>query len=87
LLPQTPPLKAAELAERLRRRLGGLAFPTCAGPVSLTISMGVSGAGCAQIKNSEKLLHEADLALYQAKNDNRNCVREFSCLQSKKKAV
>ncbi|MDR1124561.1 MAG: GGDEF domain-containing protein, partial [Deltaproteobacteria bacterium] len=38
LLPQTPPLKAAELAERLRRRLGGLAFPTCAGPVSLTIS-------------------------------------------------
>ena len=87
LLPQTSPLKAVELAERLRLSIGNIAFPTCSGPVSLTISMGVSGAAAGRSKNGEKLLQEADLALYQAKHDNRNCVREFSCLQGKKKAV
>lgn len=82
LLPRTTPGRAVVLAERLRRAIGSTGYETRAGSVCLTISMGISGNQSSEEKNSGRLLQEADIALYRAKSDNRNCVREFGSLGS-----
>ncbi|MDR2892173.1 MAG: GGDEF domain-containing protein [Deltaproteobacteria bacterium] len=87
LLPYTEPKQAAALAERLRLAVESETFATGQGPVRLTISLGVSGSQADEEKDGSKLLQEADQALYQAKRDNRNCVREFAALPQMKKVV
>ncbi|MDL2306939.1 GGDEF domain-containing protein [Desulfovibrio sp. OttesenSCG-928-C06] len=80
LLPRTTPGRAVTLAERLRLAIGSACYDTIAGSVCLTISMGISGIMSGEEKTSRRLLQEADIALYRAKSDSRNCVREFSGL-------
>src|SRR5207302_1280079 len=64
---------SAVLAERIRRAVGDEPVPTPAGPVRVTISLGVASAGpdCSDLA---ALLRAADSALYDAKESGRNRV-------------
>ena len=61
-----------ELAERVRNHVAGCVINVGGSPVRVTISLGIATGDCAA--DSEKLLHAADAALYQAKNAGRNRV-------------
>lgn len=66
------PLEDAQrIAERLRKRVESLQDPKLP---RLTISLGVSQL--AQNETLDQLLSRTDEALYQAKSDGRNCVRQ-----------
>ena len=74
LLPGTGRHGAAEtLAERIRRFVSEDPIPTDAGPVTVTISLGVAelGQGATDLAS---LLRRADSALYEAKQAGRNRV-------------
>jgi len=68
---------AAELAERLRQGVSGQPVSVEGGVVSITMSLGVavSGDACSRL---ERLLHDADDALYAAKEAGRNRVETAS---------
>lgn len=79
ILPDTPKEDGCKLAERIRSSIEKLRIIHEKSPVCpyLTVSIGVS----AQIPNSEinyeTVIHQADMALYQAKNQGRNRVLAF----------
>jgi diguanylate cyclase (GGDEF)-like protein len=64
-------MPATELAGRLHRAVSGYPVPTDAGPLPVTISVGLAG-GDGDLRH---LLARADAALYQAKQAGRNRVR------------
>jgi two-component system, cell cycle response regulator len=74
-----PGCKSADLvasAERLRRSIADTRFETSAGPVAVTLSIGIA-SGCEdgeRRQGSELLLRAADTALYAAKAEGRNRV-------------
>jgi diguanylate cyclase (GGDEF)-like protein len=73
LLPETEPKTAREIAERIRHAIDGEPVTTSAGPVRLSISLGVTSANTRTI-TLESLLAQADEALYKAKEHGRNRV-------------
>ncbi len=82
LLPQTDADEALHLAERIRHCIASQTIPSCTNKeLEVTVSVGVSQLDLQSddeyIVLGEKLLHEADNALYQAKQSGRNCVRMF----------
>jgi diguanylate cyclase (GGDEF)-like protein len=65
----------AASAERLRRSIAEPRFETSAGPLAVTLSIGIaSGCDDGEAQNSEQLLRAADTALYGAKAEGRNRV-------------
>jgi two-component system, cell cycle response regulator len=66
---------AIQIAERLRRRVADEPFPiaTDAGPLSITISIGLATA-IGREESADTLLKRADLALFRAKKEGRNRV-------------
>ena len=62
-----------ELAERVRDCVANCNVIVGGNSVNVSLSLGIATA-TASI-DSEKLLHEADIALYQAKASGRNCVQ------------
>jgi diguanylate cyclase (GGDEF)-like protein len=76
LLPQTDAQEAFSLAERIRKRI--LAFPIPlenADPLPISVSIGVSELDPdTEDDPGQKLIIDADRALYQAKNSGRNRV-------------
>jgi diguanylate cyclase (GGDEF)-like protein len=75
MLPETAQAGVIQAAERLRQRVEGLSFPSRLGPVRVTISLGgaVYNPACASV-TIDRLLGEADMALYQAKRAGKNQV-------------
>lgn len=75
LLPETSPVRAVEIADRIRRAVEEMIVrpATVSEPIRATISIGVAGFP-GDAKNAEDLLHEADLAVYGAKEQGRNRV-------------
>ncbi len=74
-LPETAPEEAHAIAERLRRAVESSEFQvaTRSGPIHATISFGIAcfpGDAASAIE----LIHNADLAVYQAKLQGRNCI-------------
>ncbi len=63
---------AAELAEDLRRSVGRLRFAAARGPFAITCSCGVAELELGD--DIDRLLHRADMALYQAKLSGRDRV-------------
>ena len=71
LLPDTQTSVAEIVARRI---LHGVQETKCSGVdqhVSVTISIGIASSK----ESADQLLHDADAALYRAKNDGRNCIR------------
>ena len=65
----------ANRAENIRHAINGRPVATAAGPVAVAISLGVAGTEDWPELNAEQLIHEADIALYRAKDLGRDrCV-------------
>ncbi len=73
LLPETRLEQAVQIAERLRQTVARTPFPTLAGEVPITISLGVAELQPG-VTSLDVLLQQADQALYQAKQSGRNRV-------------
>ncbi|MFI1987707.1 diguanylate cyclase [Actinoplanes sp. NPDC020271] len=65
--------EATELAERVRVAVGGEPIPTPAGPLTVTISIGLTRLGDGD-STLDELLARADHALYRAKETGRDRV-------------
>ncbi len=65
-------------ADEIRALVGKDPFPTLFGETSATISMGVTVTSLCPERTVTEILGQADAALYQAKNNGRNCVEVFS---------
>jgi diguanylate cyclase (GGDEF)-like protein len=72
LLPHTTVSGGAILAERLRQRLIDLPIPVGSGTIAVTASFGVSEL--SESGDPERMLIDADDALYRAKQSGRNCI-------------
>lgn len=65
--------KAIEVANRIQRQLANHPFRMNRETIVYTVSVGISK--CVKSDHANTLLERADLALYQAKNNGRNCVK------------
>jgi len=76
ILPDTPLLGAAEVAERVRKAIEAHALPHAASKAApvVTISLGVACAAAGSHLTPEQLVAWADKALYRAKETGRNRV-------------
>ncbi len=72
LLPETDLDAAQGVAERLRQMITAKTFTTDAGPLRITISIGITEATSQDTLSA--LIERADTALYNAKHAGRNCV-------------
>ena len=72
ILPQTPSAGAWIIAERIRSEMGEQQFESEQGVFSVTISCGVSQLNLSVMKSPADLIHHADKALYQAKEQGRD---------------
>jgi diguanylate cyclase (GGDEF)-like protein/putative nucleotidyltransferase with HDIG domain len=77
LLPETPAEEAMEIAERIRHAVATSSFEvkTSSEPIQVTLSLGVSNYP-RDGADSSTLVHQADLAVYRAKLQGRNRVRD-----------
>jgi diguanylate cyclase (GGDEF)-like protein len=75
ITPHTTLEGAITLAERMRKAIEshGVALPNDAGVITVTASFGVATL-TPEVKNSESLVHLADMSLYRAKQEGRNRV-------------
>lgn len=73
-LPQTDPLGALDVAERIRIRVEALRLPWQGLEVGTTVSIGVASLR-SEMPTLDWMVHESELALRAAKADGRNCVR------------
>ena len=69
------PAHAPARAEDIRRAISNRSVQTSKGPLDLSISLGVLMTAEWGPRSLEELLHAADIALYEAKEAGRNCVR------------
>jgi two-component system cell cycle response regulator len=65
-------------AEQIRTQVANEPIHTPSGPVSATISMGVTVTAFGPDLTAADILHQADVALYKAKNNGRNRTEGFS---------
>jgi diguanylate cyclase (GGDEF)-like protein len=73
LLPGAGADEAAAVAERIRQSIGNSPITTSAGPVSITVSLGVAGFD-NDSESIADLLAIADFWMLEAKRNGRNCV-------------
>jgi two-component system, cell cycle response regulator len=69
------PTFALARAEEIRNAIAQRPVQTVAGPVPVTVSLGLLLSHQWGVRTVEELLHETDTALYAAKAAGRNCVR------------
>jgi len=74
VLPETDPVEAAGVAERIRKGIAKMAFTGEIEKLQITASIGVATSPNPKIKHAEDLLRVADDALYDAKSNGRNRV-------------
>jgi diguanylate cyclase len=73
-LPQTDPIGAIDVAERIRERVANFRMNWPTGPVTVTVSVGVASIG-ADHAALDTVIGDAGAALREAKLAGRNCVR------------
>jgi diguanylate cyclase (GGDEF)-like protein len=71
LLPETDLFNAYQAAERLRRSIAKVIYPTENEPVRITVSIGIAALKQAS-ESLETMIERADQALYSAKQAGRN---------------
>jgi len=74
ILPATSEEQALIVAERLRQAVGNMTFSDPMSDRKLTISQGIATFRKFTLGTAEDLLRRADEALYQAKQNGRNCI-------------
>src|SRR5690606_38993581 len=72
-LPSTDLEGALSVAEKIRRAIAEAPIPTSAGPIALTVSIGLVSSPAGR-DDLQPLLAKADGALYDAKQNGRNRV-------------
>jgi diguanylate cyclase (GGDEF)-like protein len=82
LLPKTGSEEACQVAERLRSSVAEGAMSSETEPGTITISLGVASLDQSDVVKFDQLLDRADVALYTAKRNNRNCVCLWSTGES-----
>ncbi len=87
MLPETGPEQALRFAERLRKSIETLSCSSDDHEISVTVSLGV--ASLSPVRHSsltkddvETIIHEADIALYRAKEAGRNRVMIYGSEES-----
>ena len=73
-LPQTDPIGAIDVAERIRDRIASYRLSWPSGAVAVTVSIGVASIG-ADHAALDAVIADAGAALREAKAAGRNCVR------------
>ena len=73
LLPQTSSEEAAQIGERIRKKIERTEFPER----NVTVSIGIASAS-HEVDNARDLISAADVALYAAKDQGRNNVQIFN---------
>ena len=77
VMPETMLQGASKFAERLRRRMAARDFAEPGEePLYLTVSIGLAGFPNERVTSADSFVALADQALYRAKNEGRNLVRE-----------
>ena len=76
LLPETAAHGAMIFADRMRQRIANFPFGDPARPVRITVSVGVACFPDPAVESPESFIALADAALYRAKADGRNVVRQ-----------
>jgi diguanylate cyclase (GGDEF)-like protein len=71
IFPETPLVEAVQIAERIRKLLAATIIEVSGHTILVTASFGLSGCPATKI---DELLHQADVAMYQAKSAGRNRV-------------
>lgn len=61
-------------AEEIRKAISSRPIHSAKGPIPVTMSFGLLRSGEWGLKPLEELLHEVDIALYEAKVAGRNCL-------------
>lgn len=87
MLPETGPEQALRFAERLRRNIEVMKFTTNAHTICVTVSLGVGSLSPLRHRSLTKddvetIIHEADIALYRAKEAGRNRVMIYGSEES-----
>lgn len=80
LMPETRSDDAVQLLERIRAKVQQIEI---AENVSMTISCGIARSSPSRDDSSSEVIRRADLALYEAKNAGRNCVKVWNKTMSK----
>jgi len=86
VMPETDPIGAMVIAERIRERIGKLVFDTEQGKLRVTMSLGVATFPEDAGKKAE-LIERADACLYHAKRHGRNQCVAASVLRAPRKAA
>ena len=78
-LPETDPVDAIAIAERIRESVAKtpITVKTSPTPIHVTMSFGIATVP-TDAKDVKELVHQADIAVYQAKLKGRNCVLSVS---------
>ena len=69
------PAFAPGRGEEIRRSISNRAIHTAKGPLELTMSFGLLLSADWESMKLDELMHEADIALYEAKSAGRDCLR------------
>lgn len=80
LMPETEHEQALSRIEKIREAVETTEFnvPTHDKPIKTTMSFGISGRSVDSVAlTATDLIHQADLAVYQAKLEGRNCARVY----------
>ncbi|MDO9417262.1 sensor domain-containing diguanylate cyclase [Pararhizobium sp.] len=81
LLPHIDREGAVAVAEKLRLAIAAAEISGDFGTLGVTVSLGVSTVSIVS-RDIETLLSQADIAMYQAKNNGRNCCVSWSSVKS-----
>jgi diguanylate cyclase (GGDEF)-like protein len=77
IMPNCDLISAFTRADEIRALISRKPVKAGAVAVNITISMGLAVADNSSVPDPEKLLHEADLGLYKAKQNGRNRVEQL----------